>query len=243
MKIITLAAQKGGTGKTTTTKALAEAAAFKGKKVLAVDLDAGNLSFSLAANRSGGTSYELITGTPAAELIQHTNTNNLDIIPAGLDNVAITGGHGSANRLKEALKPIKKKYDFIFVDTPAGAGELQYNGLLAANIVIVPVLCESFSIQTLYQFAGTVQEIQKVNKHLKAAAIIANYDKRTNLSKQMREGITDAIQELNFIYAGTVRTGSKIGESIALQKSLYEYAPNSNPAADYMTVYNLIDLL
>lgn len=243
MKVITIAAQKGGTGKTTTAAALAQAAAYNGRQVLAVDLDAGNLTFALAGDRSKGTTYELLTGKPAAELIQSTNTPGLDLIAADLDNVTITTSAGSANRLKEALKPLQRKYDYCFVDTPAGAGELQYNGLIAADLLLIPVLCEIFSIQTLYQFAGTVQELQAANKKLKAAGILANYDKRTALAKQMRESITDKMQELNIINAGTVRTCSKTGEAVALQMSLYKYAPKCRTAQDYLNVFSIIDQL
>lgn len=243
MEVITIAAQKGGTGKTTSAAMLAEAAAHSDNKTLAIDLDTGNLSFIFGADRKRGTSYDLLNGTPAADLIQPTNIKGLDIIPAGLDNTTITGGRGSANRLKAALQAIKRKYKYIIIDTPAGAGELQYNALIAADLLIIPVLSEVFSVQALYQFAGTVQEIQAVNRKLKAAAILANYDKRTTLSKQMRESIADALQELNIINAGTVRTCSKIGEAEALQTSIYEYAPRCNAAEDYLNVFNVIEQL
>ena len=241
MEIICAAAQKGGVGKTTTATALAEAAAYKGKRALAIDLDAGNLSFALAADRATGTTYDLLKGTPAADLIQHTGIDGLDVIPAGLDNTTIKGTRGSANRLKDALQPIKRKYDYVFVDTPAGAGELQYNGLAAADLLIIPVLCEVFSVQTLYQFAGIIQELQQINTKLKAAAIVANFDRRTTIAKQMRESISDALQELNIINAGAVRTCSKTGEAIALQRSLYEYAPSCKSAADYLNVFSIVE--
>lgn len=241
MKVFTSVSQKGGCGKTTTTAALAEAAAYKGRRALALDLDAGNLSFALAADRSKGTTFDLINGTPAADLIQSTNIAGLDIIPAGLDNATIT--NGSAESFKKALQPLKRKYDYCFIDTPAGAGIMQYNALIAADLAIIPVLAEVFSIQTLYQLAGTLQEIQAINTKLKAAAILANYDKRTTIAKQMRESISDALQELNFINCGSVRTCSKAGEAIALQKSLFEYAPRCKAAADYMNVYNIIEQL
>ena len=145
MKTITIAAQKGGTGKTTTAALLAQAAAYNGNKTLIVDLDTGNLSFIYGADRTRGTSYDLLTGTPAAEIIQQTNIEGLDIIPASLANSTITGGRGSANRLKEALQDVKRKYKYIIIDTPAGAGELQYNALTAADVLIIPVLCDALS--------------------------------------------------------------------------------------------------
>ena len=243
MKVITIAAQKGGTGKTTTAALLAQAAAYNNNKTLVIDLDTGNLSFIYGADRTRGTSYDLLTGTPAAEIIQKTAVNNLDIIPASIINSTITGGKGSANRLKNALQPLKRKYKYIIIDTPAGAGELQYNALTAADVLIIPVLCDILSIQALYQIAGTVQELQQTNKNLKAAGITANYDKRTTLANQMRESIADALQELNIINAGTVRTCSKIGEAVALQIPLFKYSHKCRAVQDYKSVFNAIEQL
>lgn len=244
MKVISIAAQKGGTGKTTTAAALAEAAAHNGKKALALDLDTGNLSFALAADRKAGGTYELITGTPAAELIQHTNIDGLDIIPAGLDNITIKSTRGSGNRLKKALAPIKDKYDYIIIDCPASAGEKQYNALLAADVVIIPVLTTGTNIQALYQFAATVEQIQNINKELKAAAVIANYDRRTKRARAIAESIPDALQDLNIINAGTIRTGSKAAEAVdTLQKDIFKHAANTNTAKDYSQLFEIIETL
>lgn len=245
MKVISIAAQKGGTGKTMTAAALAEAAAYTGKKALAVDLDTGNLSFALAADRSAGTSYDLIeNGTPAADLIQHTNINGLDIIPAATDNITINSGRGSANRLKKALAPIRNKYDYIILDCPASAGEMQYNALLAADILIIPIICTGTNVQALYQFAGTVEQLQEINSDLKAAAIIANYDRRARRTVEIAESIPAALQDLNIINAGTIRTASKAGEAVdTLQKNIYEYARRTNTAKDYLTLLSFIDTL
>ena len=160
-----------------------------------------------------------------------------------MTNTIITGGKGSANRLKDALQPLKRNYKYIIIDTPAGAGELQYNALTAADILIIPALCDILSIQALYQIAGTVQELQQINKKLKAAGIAANYDKRTTLANQMRESIADALQELNIINAGTVRTCSKIGEAIALQIPLFKYSPKCRAVQDYKNVFSVIEQL
>lgn len=241
MSIITIAAQKGGTGKTTTAAALAEAAAEEGRKVLAIDLDTGNLTFALAAEGGAGNSFDLINGTPAENVITESNIKNISVIPAGMDNSTIKSGPGSANRLKNALEPVKDRYDNIIIDTPAGAGELQYNGLLAADLVIIPLLAEGFSIQALYQMNNTIETIRKHNKKMKIAGIIANYRKGATLAKEAREEIIDGMQDLNIIYAGTVRTGAKIAEAMTLlQKSIYEHAPKSNPAEDYKKIFNTI---
>ena len=135
MRIITIAVQKGGTGKTTTAAALAQAAAYKGRRALAIDLDPqGNLSVTLAAQMipEAGNSYNLLMGLPAADLIQ-TTEQGIDVIPACLDLATISSGKGSARRLQRALEPIKNNYDLIVIDTPTAA-ELQYNALQAATL-------------------------------------------------------------------------------------------------------------
>ena len=132
MQIITVAIQKGGTGKTTTAAAVVQAAAYRGRSVLAIDLDPqGNLSFTLAADTSKPGSYDLLGGAAAADLIQHKP--GYDVIPASWNLSTITSGRGSARRLQKAIEPLKKEYDLIVIDTPPTAGELQYNALQAAT--------------------------------------------------------------------------------------------------------------
>ena len=150
MKILTIANQKGGTGKTTSAVIFAQAAAHKGYKVLAIDLDPqANLSFIFAANYGKDkTSLQLLEGTPAAELIQHTSCG-VDIIPASWNLQTVKTSKGSARRLQKALQPLKDKYDYVIIDTPPTASELQYNALQAAHTLInliVFLLCFPFTI-------------------------------------------------------------------------------------------------
>ena len=182
MKIITVAIQKGGTGKTTTAAALAQAAAYKGRKVLAIDLDPqGNLSFALGAQTAAetGTAYNLLMGLPAAQLIQ-TTAQGLDIIPTDRDLAAITSGTGSARRLRQALEPIKDNYDLIIIDTPPTAGELQYNALMAADGLIIPLEADAFNLQSLYQMTDTARQIQQSNTGLQILGVVfTQYDGRS----------------------------------------------------------------
>ena len=237
MKIIAIANQKGGIGKTTTAAALAQAAAFRGKRVLAIDTDPqGNFSYSLAANTGGKGTLEFLTGADPAEVIQHTQ-QGLDVIPATRNLAAITSSKGSARRLQQALEPLKKKYDYCFIDTPTAAGELQYNALQAATGLIIPLQADAYNLQSLYQTADTARGIQNSNPKLKILGFIFTpLNERTTLAKQMQDTITQQAKELKIKHLGTIRRGVAIGEAAALQLSLYEYSPRSNPLDSLETI-------
>lgn len=241
--ILAVSIQKGGTGKTTTAAAIAQAAAYQGRRVLAIDLDPqGNLSFTLAADTGAGTgnSYELLTGERPADLIQ-TTPQGLDVIPASPDLSALSSGPGSARRLQRALEPIKNDYDLIIIDTPPTAGELQYNALQATNGLIIPLLADAYNIQSLYQITDTARQIRHSNPGLKILGVVfTQYDGRSTLTRQMREMITAKAESLGAPYLGTVRAGVAVKEAAALRKSLFSYAPKSKPAADYLEIYNKI---
>lgn len=232
--IYTIATQKGGTGKTTTAAVLAQAAAHKGKKALAIDLDPqGNLTYCLQADARAAGSYDLLHGTPAAEVIQHS-AQGVDVISASLDLQTEKSAAGSARRLKDALEPVRRKYDFIVIDTPATAGELQYNALMAADRLLVPLEADAYNIQSLYQIADAAEYIP----HLKIAGVIlTKYDGRATLTKQLQERLKETAAALHIPFLGTVRKAVAMQEAAALQASLYDYAPKSKPAADYMTIY------
>ena len=243
MEILSIAIQKGGTGKTTTAAALAQAGAMQGQRVLAIDLDPqGNYSFALGAETGGTGSYELLTGTDPAELIQHS-PQGMDIIPANMDLATITSSRGSARRLQAALTPLKRSYDLIVIDTPPTAGELQYNALMAATGLIIPLQADIYNLQGLYQMADTARQIQNSNPALQIRGIVlTQFDPRSTLSKQMRDTITEKASELDIPLLGVIRSGIAVKEAAALQQSLFSYARKSKPAADYMALYEALQI-
>lgn len=242
MQIITIAVQKGGTGKTTTAAALAQATAYKGRRVLAIDLDPqGNLSVTLAAQMipEAGNSYNLLMGLPAADLIQ-TTEQGIDVIPACLDLATISSGKGSARRLQRALEPIKNNYDLIVIDTPTAA-ELQYNALQAATGLIIPLQADSYNIQSLYQTTDIAGQIQKSNPALSIKGVImTNYNGQTRHARQIREAIQKQAEALQLPYLGEIRRAIAIQEAATLRQSLFKYAPKSNPARDYLAIFETI---
>lgn len=237
-RIITAAIIKGGTGKTTTCAVLAQAAAADKKKVLAVDLDP-QASFTTAINgdpnRPG--SYSLFTAADPAGILQQTS-QGIYCIAGGSDLSAIHTKPGSGMRLREALEPIKEKFDFIFIDTPPTMGELQNNALQAATDLIIPLEADPDSLQGLYQIADIAKHIQTKNQELTIAGIVlTRYDGRANLNKYYRQAITQRAQELDIPFLAAIRHGIAVKEARAMRESLFEYAPRSNPAQDYLALY------
>lgn len=241
MQIITVSIQRGGTGKTTTAAAIAQAAALDGRKVLAIDLDPqGNFTFILKADPSQGGSYDLLNGTAARRLIQHTE-GGIDVIPATWALSTITSGTGTAKRLQTALKPIRSKYSLVIIDTPPTAGELQYNALQAATDMIIPIQADVFGLQGLYQIADTAEQFKKSNPDLTVKGIVfTRHNGRSTLSRQMQETIINAAADRGIPYLTTIRAGVAIQEAQALQQNIFEYAPKSKPVQDYAELYNLI---
>jgi len=239
--IVTIANQKGGTAKSTTAAALAQAAAHRGRKTLAVDLDPqGNLSFFLAADTGTAGAFEMLEGQPAADAIQHT-AGGLDVIAASWNLQAIRTSTGSARRLRAALQPIAQQYDLIVIDTPPTAGELQYNALMASDNLIIPLQADIVGLQGLYQMADTAQQIRQGNPALTLTGfILTRHGGRSTLARQMADTIKARAAEMGIPFLMAIREAVAIREAQTLQRSLYEYAPNSKPAADYL---QLLDML
>lgn len=241
MQIITIANQKGGTAKTTTAAAIAQAGAAQGLKVLAIDLDPqGNLSLILKADARGKGCYELLEGEPARRLIQ-TTEQGIDTIPASRNLAAISTATGSAGRLQRALQPIKGIYDLIIIDTPPTAGELQYNALQASTGLVIPLQADTFGLQGLYQIADTARRFVKSNPELTVKGfVLTRHSDRSTLARSMKKTITKKAAELGIPCLAEIREGVAVREAAALQRSLFAYAPKSKPAQDYMQLYKKI---
>lgn len=232
-KIISIAAQKGGTGKSTTAAALTAGLKLQGFKTLAVDLDPqATLSYFMGATAGDSSSYELMKGAPAAEVIQRTAQG--DIIPASLRLAEIDAGEPYL--LRDALKPISLEYDYIIIDNAPTLGALLVNGLMAAQEIIIPVRADATALQSIYQLTETIRAAQSRNSALNVAGIlVTQYSRRTCLARDLLEVIKKKAAEQGLsVFNTQIRPGVAIQEAQLMQSSLFDYAPKSNPAIDYM---------
>lgn len=241
MQILAITANKGGTGKSTSAAALAQAAASTGRKVLAIDLDPqGNLSFMLNADQTGGGSLELLHGADPAQLIRHTS-QGVDAITATPELSQERTAQGSGRRLAKALRQIRDNYDLIIIDATPHNGELVFNALQAADGLLIPLDTDNSSLQGLYQTTDIAHQIQRSNPGLEIlGAILTKYDNRPKINRYIREVMAETGAEIGAPLLMVIRPGIAIKEAQSLQRSLYEYAPKSNPAADYMELLELL---
>ena len=241
MHVYTVAIQKGGTAKTTTAAALVQAAAHMGHKALAIDLDPqGQFSFTIGADTGRPGSFELLEGAAAADTVQQIRPG-LDAIPASWNLSTVTSGTGSARRLQKAIAPISGNYDIVIIDTPPTAGELQYNALQASTGLIIPLQADIYNLQSLYQIVETARQIQRSNPALQITGIIfTQYDARGTLTRQMKDSITEQADKMKIPCLGVIRNAIAVREAAALRQSLFDYAPKSKPAADYMELFKRI---
>lgn len=236
--IITTAIIKGGTGKSTTAAALAQAARANKKKVLAIDLDPqGNLTMFLGGNERHAGSYDLLHGRRAADVIQ-TTPQEIDLISASPNLATEKTAAGSVKRLQNAIEPIKEKYDYIFIDTPPSMGELTYNALQASTALLIPLDADTASLKGLAYIADVARKLKADFSFI--GVLITRYRGRANINQLLRERIEAAAEAIGAAYFGEIRDGVAIREAQATKNDLFEYAAKSNPAQDYIKVFNKI---
>ena len=240
-RIITIANQKGGVGKTTTAHALATGLIYRGYKTLVVDTDPqGNLTYTMNADESGAGVYEVLKGQlTALEAIQRTTQGDIisgSLMLSGTDMEFMDTGREYL--LTEALEPLKASYDFIIIDSPPTLGILTINALTAANDLIIPMGADAYSLQGLAQLSTTITKVKKhCNPALNVAGLlITKYNGRSILSQELRETIENkAAHAVNAsVFMTIIREGIAIKEAQTRQKSLFVTAPQSNSARDYL---------
>ena len=248
--ILTIAAQKGGVGKTTTTAAIAQALSQKKKnRVLVIDFD-GQMSLTsvYGADPNRLTIYNVVKGEcHAAEAIQKTPVG--EIIPGnnrlyGLD-IELSNQPGRDMFLRRSLDPIRDKYTHIVIDTSPGMGTGLVQSLTASDGVLIPIQCNTQAYKGLTTVIDTIDQVREYcNEDLKLLGIvITKYQPRTNLARQYETLIEATAEKCDTKLLKTrIRQGVAIEEAQALKRDLYEYAPKSKPAEDYMSLIKELKL-
>lgn len=246
-RIIALANQKGGVGKTTITMNIGAGLVEDGKKVLYVDIDPqGNLSAVFDVNAEN-TIYELMNGSckDLDHAVYPILDGKADLIPAGIELAAaeleLMGQPGREYFLKEILQQIQGKYDYILIDCPPSLGLLTLNALTAATEVIVIMKADFFSLVGMNQLIDTVNTIQRrVNQDLKISGVIINmYNNRLLLHKDSAAVIADHCSGL--LFDTRIRNCVALSEATGHGQSIFDYAAKSNGADDFRAITEEIE--
>ena len=243
-KIIAIANQKGGVGKTTTSVNLAASLGVLEKKILLIDADpqanaTSGLGVDLETVHAG--TYQLLEHTKhAEEVIVKTNSPNVDLIPSHIDLVAIEIELVDKDRreymMKKAVKGLRSIYDYVFIDCAPSLGLLTLNALTASDAVIIPIQCEYFALEGLGKLLNTIKSVQKIhNPELDIEGMLLTmYDSRLRLSNQVVEEVQKHFGDM--VFETIIQRNVRLSEAPSFGESIINYDAGSKGAANYINL-------
>lgn len=240
-RIIAIANQKGGVGKTTTSINLSACLAEVGKKVLTIDIDPqGNTSSGLGVEKSSveNSVYELILGNCTLDECLIKNViENIDVIPSNINlagaEIELIGIDNKEFILRDAIEPVKDNYDYIIIDCPPSLNTLTVNAMTTADSVLVPIQCEYYALEGLSQLIHTINLVkERLNPELYIEGVVFTmYDARTNLSLQVVENVKSNLNQI--VYKSIIPRNVRLAEAPSHGKPINLYDSKSTGAEAY----------